>query len=130
MSTTVLSKGWVAPLLQTIDDGEQREEISERLHDEGKHLELNYEGSLIMVDTMRAKSYSERESAAYDLTIIGRGQQDMTRQEFIETCRSAGFDVVEDKVLPYTCVWYNGSDSPMSMLEMHEFMAIWELEQQ
>ena len=74
MSTTVLSKGWVAPLLQTIDDGEQREEIS------------------------------ERESAAYDLTIIGRGQQDMTRQEFIEICRSAGFDVVEDKVLPYTCV--------------------------
>ena len=120
MSATVISQGYIAILQNPIADEDQREELSENLYDSETGLELNYEGTLIILDEYALKSYSEREFYS-DLFIVGGLNQDKAR-DFVQLASANGFEVLESTVQPYVCVWYNGSDSPVSMMTKEEFL--------
>lgn len=119
MSTTVISQGYIAVLQNPISE-EDREELSEILYDSKTGLGLNYEGTLLISDEYSLKSYSEREFHS-DLFIMG-GLGMFKMQEFIELSKQSGLNIDITTIQPYVCVWYNGSDSPVSMMTMKEFL--------
>lgn len=121
MSTTVISQGYIAVLINPITDDEAREELSEKLYDDNSSLELNYEGTLLISDEYSLKSYSEREFYS-DLFIVG-GLSASGKERFIELANKAGLLIDINTIQPYTCVWYNGGDSPHSMMTKEEFLS-------
>lgn len=120
MSTTVIQQGYIAVLTNPIMEEEEREEISERLYDDSTVLQINYEGTLLCSDINRSKPYGEREFSG-DLFIVGN-QSNTGREEFIQQAKEAGLFIDESTIQPYTCVYYNGSDSPLSLLGKSEFL--------
>lgn len=121
MSTTVISQGFIAVLSNRIIK-DLIEDVSEELHDYSKGLDINYDGTLLVFDSYATKSYSEREFNG-DLFIIGE-LDDSKRDSFIAIASAAGFDVDPETVKPYTCVWYNSSDSPVNMLTKEGFLGL------
>lgn len=119
MSTTVISQGFIAMLLTPVEK-DALEELSENLYDEKSSLKINYGGTLLISDNYRTKKYSEREFNG-DLFIIG-DQEAGDRAQFIQEATLRGLLINPDTIQPYTCVWYNGSDSPVSMLTLDEFL--------
>lgn len=120
MSTTVIQQGHVAVLLNPITDKDAREELSEKLYDDKTILEINYEGTLLFSDVNRAKSYSEREFCG-DLFVVGK-LDEAGRNEFLEQATIAGLHIDVSTIQPYTCIYYNGCDSPRDMMTKAEFL--------
>lgn len=119
MSTTVQSRGFIAILAQPIDK-EQIEETLEKLYDEGNgYLQITYDGRLVYSDEFRRKSYDEREFNG-DLFVIGK-LDSADKVAFIAETSGAGLTVDVNSVQPYTAIWYNGVDSPMSLLNLEDF---------
>lgn len=101
MSDDVHSQGYFGKLLTPLPESSTPEwdEFNDALE---KHaLCLNYEGTMI---------YSDKQSNTYDSGLFF--VQANGAREFREACIKAGHDV--DPVKHYTCIWYNGADSPMS----------------
>lgn len=120
MSSTVISQGYIAVLFNP-PGKEAFEEISERLCHLDSNLQINYEGTLLMSDDNCNKKYSEREFQG-DLFIIGSLNDD-SRNEFIEQANEAGFSIDANTIQPYTCIWYNGTDSPVFELTKENFLS-------
>lgn len=107
MSDNVMSTGFFAILSNPIEDEEEREELGERLYDEGS-LHLNYEGTLV---------FSDERSDGYGINFAGNGNV----RGFIDEVETAGLEIVKGSVLAYSCYWYNGTDSDMSELTLERY---------
>lgn len=121
MSTTVISKGFIAVLVNPIP-ADQMEDMLEKLYNVNDgFLKITYDGKLLYSDEYELKKYSEREFCG-DLFIVGSIRAGAGRQAFIEKAAAMGFEVDTETDQPYTCIWYNGSDSPVSCLTKEEFL--------
>jgi len=116
MSSTVRQYGFIAALLNPIPENEL-EELHERLYDDKKGIGINYDGSLVYFDANRTKSFRERENI-YGLWI---GNSDTNPEKFLKTISEYGFEIILESLKPYNCIYYNGSDSPLDMLEKKDF---------
>lgn len=108
MSENVTSTGLFGKLITPIDRDDSFEAIEE-LYDT-YNLNINYEGTLVFSDEPQSEPGIFFGSASNDAV-----------SEFISDCQKAGFPVIPESVRPYTCTWYNGSDSDMSELTVDEF---------
>jgi hypothetical protein len=115
VSDNVRSYGFIAVLTNPFED---IEEISETLWRAKSLVQVNNEGTLAYIDFNLRKSYAER-SDFYGLFI---GSEHMDPAELTIEAAKHGLDIDESTIKPYTCVWYNGVDSDMAMLEKEEFL--------
>lgn len=112
MSENVGSSDMMVPLTTKMSE-EEREEISEALWDSGNNLvQINYEGTI---------AYTNHKSDGYGITFgVTADANDLG---YIRTIMDHyGFGIVEEQARPYSCYWYNGSDSDMDMLTLEEFL--------
>lgn len=107
MSDNVQSRGYFGKLKTPVGGSRTKEweTLQELLkaHD----LYLNYEGTLI---------YSDIQSPSYDCGLIFA--EPFGASKFRNKCEVLGHPA--DPVKHYTCVWYNGADSPMSTATLEE----------
>jgi hypothetical protein len=115
VSDNVRSYGFIAVLKKPIAD---ISEISDKLWREKSPIQLNYEGTLVYIDFNLRKSYAER-TDFYGLFI---GSEEMDPGELTIEAAKHGLDIDESTIKPYTCVWYDGVDSPLGTLEKEEFL--------
>lgn len=108
MSDNVLSYGIMAVLKNPIGDlhTEEWEVKNEALYEEG--FSLNYEGTLIFSDEGGSETYG-----------IQLAQPHMF-EEFYISMQRLGIEYEEPRF--YSCMWYNGSDSDMSMMTKEKFV--------
>ncbi len=118
MSSTVRSYGLIALLAIPLSE-DVREDLSEMLWDADTDLDINYTGELVILDHMRSKSLDEREDI-YSLNIGNSNPED--HRLLIAEATKFGLVVDVTKILPFNCIWYNGSDSPVNMLTKDEFL--------
>lgn len=109
MSCDVMSRGIIMPLISPVKD---REELTEKLYEEGSCLQINYEGTLVYSD-----EGGQREDA-YGLHIGVPNPSGAMMAEL----RKYGLKAVTTQARPYHCLWYNGADSDMNMLTKEEFL--------
>lgn len=112
MSSDVMSRGLMAPILNPIADAGEREELSEALYDDGARLQISYDGTLAWIGT--------DESDGYGLHFGGEG--DNSPEELGAAGIAYGLEIAIDQARPFSCLWYNGSDSEMDMLSAAEFL--------
>lgn len=124
MSTTVRSYGFMALMVTPLT----REQmygpddcsgLVEDLYDKKINLNLTYDGTIVYSDMLQHAPYSQRE--AFDVFYIGSETEAGSKTEFLQLCAQHGLDIHPNTIQPYVCIWYNGSDSPMSTLEKAEF---------
>ena len=119
MSSTVRSYGYIAAMVFSVGE-DKIEELHESLYDANNGLEINYDGTLLFVDLNQTKPMSEREDI-YGLS-IGDSTIELTPEQFVNMAKDANLPVFESTVQPYNCIWYNGSDNPVSLLSKEEFL--------
>ncbi len=114
MSNQVLSYGLMAPLLTplTKSNTEQWEEVSARLAALEGNLELNYEGTLVFSNHQR-KDPDDTCGIVFVKPVL--------HSMFFKALGLANLPITHE-VQSYSCSWYNGSDSDMSMLTLEEFI--------
>jgi hypothetical protein len=114
MSEQKITIGLMGSLVKPIPDGHRNplwDDIQDRLNK--VDLEINYEGTLI---------YSlEIHKDAYDFDGLSIGNP-ANPDDFVRLCADQLMPVSPHTVEPYFAHWYNGADSPMSTLELEEFM--------
>jgi len=109
MSATVFSTGFFA-ILKTPLSVDEREELSEILWDKDSNLNINNEGTLVYSDI-------RDESLGYGLHFFIDGDKDA----FLKELKDMDILINEDSIHPYNCLWYNGSESYMSVLTLEKY---------
>jgi hypothetical protein len=109
MSDNVASAGIMAPLNRKLTD-EEREEWQELLWDQGSDVHINYDGTL---------AYTDEGGNEYGISFGNMASHSM---ESFKDLEQFGVGVVTEKARPYTCYWYNGSDSDMDMMTLEKFL--------
>jgi len=118
MSTTVISKGFIAALKTAMTE-EEREQFWENSH--LHHYSINNDGTLVYSDVNQDEPYSQRGFNG-DLTIIGLIDNGDV-EKFIAGAADHGFILDGNlKPKPYVCVWYNGSDCPITDETYEDFI--------
>lgn len=109
MSDNVLSYGYMAILVTPVGDHhtETWEELSDKLQEE-TDLSLNYDGTVVYSD----QCLDTDSDAMFSLVM----ETPEMRDEFMDAITAYGIEIISEPRF-YSCVWYNGSDSPMS--EIH-----------
>jgi hypothetical protein len=110
MSDNVMSTGFMAVLKTPF--GEERDEKDEWLYEQGSDLRINYEGTLV---------YSDIRSDGYGLT-IHTGAAQAFDTDFVKECAKMELDIDPTTIRSYSCYWYNGVDSDMSMLSAEKYL--------
>lgn len=109
MSSTVFSTGFFA-ILKTPLSVDEREELSEILWDKDSNLNINNEGTLVYSDI-------RDENLGYGLHFLIDGDKDA----FLKELKDMDILINEDSIHPYNCLWYNGSESYMSVLKKEDY---------
>lgn len=115
MSDNVRSYGFIAVLNEPVD----HEEFFDKAWKGQWPLMVNYDGTLVYSDHNASKSYRERTNV-YGLFLGPTSAADT--KEFEGHCVAHGLSVDMTTIKPYTCIWYNGTDSDMSSLTKEEFL--------
>jgi len=139
MSSTVYGFGWIAPLLNPVPDQAEQNNIGEELYDGKIPLAIGYSGELLIYDCNRFAPLGDREDI-YQFTVGGRsvadgergarsrrGKADTRSLEEVYAAALAknpcynvlAYNTAE--VLPFSCIWYNGADSPVDKLTYEVF---------
>ena len=118
MSATVRSYGFVALLDDPLTE-EECEELSEQLYDNKSCLNINYEGTLVYIDFNQHQPYSVREDI-YGLTIGSTTVEG--ERKFLDALNANGLFITVGTLQPYDEIWYNGSDSHISMLTAETYL--------
>lgn len=109
MSENVASAGLMVPLNRKITDAE-RDEWMEILWDQGSGVHLNYEGTL---------AYTDEGGEEYGISFGSMKDYSFTAFKDLE---QFGVGILPTKARPYTCYWYNGSDSDMDTMKLKDFL--------
>ncbi len=109
MSENVASAGIMLPLNRKLSE-EEREEWTELLWDQGSSVHINYEGTL---------AYTDEGGQEYGISFGDMGNYST---EPFKDLEQFGLSVLPNEARPYTCYWYNGSDSDMDMLTLEDFL--------
>ena len=109
MSSDVMSTGIMVPLNRKLTE-EERDEWSEELYDQGDNVNFNYEGTL---------AYTDEGGEAYGISFGVKNDFDVNAFDCLE---KYGLGVQMKKARPYRCMWYNGADSDMDMMELEDFL--------
>ena len=115
MSNNVRSNGIMVPL-RTMTSDEERDEITEDIWINGDSLiEINYEGTIAYTN--------HEEDDYYGVTFdVACYKNDL---EYIrKIMQRYGYGIFEKQTRPYSCYWYDGADSHMSMLTLEEFLSV------
>lgn len=122
MSSTVQSQGFIAVLTTPIPK-DQMEDVLEKLYngDDG-FIKITFDGKLLYSDDFERLPYNKREFNG-DLFVVGSLQHSDKKFDFIEAAAKAGLPIDATTIQPYTAIWYNGSDSPMSLYSLEKFQA-------
>ena len=109
MSSTVFSTGFFA-ILKTPLSKDECEEFSEILWDKDSNLHINDEGTLVYSDI-------RDEDMGYGLHFSIDGN----KEDFLKELKAMDISIEEDSIYPYNCLWYNSSESYMSVLTRKEY---------
>jgi hypothetical protein len=120
VSDNVRSYGFIAAI-QEGSELPDLEELNEKLWEEKSLIRVNYEGTLVFADYSLTKPYSER-SDIYGFW-IGKPEE-MDFGAFHLECRKYGLQIDMATLKPYSCIWYNGTDSPMDQLKKERFLKV------
>jgi hypothetical protein len=107
MSDNVRSTGFICSLKTPVDS----EEVNERLWGEKSKLQVSYDGTIV---------YSDERSRDIYCFFIG-DQEPEGVVEFMRECAAAGLTLDTENIRPYTCIWYDGADSPMAEMTLAEY---------
>lgn len=118
MSTTVRGFGFMAVLANPVTDKSELEELCEKLYDSSTNLDINYEGTIVCMDVMRYKKFSEREEI-YHLSI--GNQETGDPRVFLNLCKEHNLSILPSTILPWSGIWYTGSDSPQNEVTLEQF---------
>lgn len=111
MSSDVMSRGLMAPILTPIDDDE-REALMEKLWEDNSSLNISYDGTLAWIEISETDAYG-----------ISFGvENECSPEELGLAALVYDLHVALDQARPFSCLWYNGTDSDMSMLSAAEFL--------
>lgn len=108
------SYGFIGVLKKPVNRDDY-DDIYDKLYDSDSNLSLNGEGTLLILDYNSNASYNDR----YSLT-IGSSSQDPA--DLLHEASQHGFEVDEDSIQPFNCIWYDGTDSPLWSLTKEEFL--------
>ena len=121
MSHDVYSKGIMIPLKEKISR-ETRIHISDDLYDDGDKIgfdvNVNYEGTLIYTDGSQCEDYPP-----YGIQFEIKNDSSLN-DSVIKILEKYGVELDYEKAAPYSCVWYNGTDSEMSLITLEEFLKL------
>lgn len=118
MSTTVISQGCIVALAEPLTP-EKHRQIMEDLYGKDAILGVNDEGTLLYTDENNNKRYSEREFCG-DLLVIGSPKS--SKELLIKAAADAGLQILVETIQPYTCIWYNGCESPITHVKKAKFL--------
>lgn len=118
MSENKITIGLIAELLTPVGNHttEAWEEKQEALYQADSKLELNYEVTLVF-----SRDFDKPEYEFSGMKFGKPKQADVTG--FVSRCALIALPIKINTVQPYFSLWYNGSDSPMSLLTLAEFEA-------
>ena len=102
MSDYRVTSGLMARLIEAVPEDDY-EAISDRLFDADSKLHITYDGTLIYSTDIDMSSYEFEISFGNKLT-------------------TEGFCIDISSVQPYTSLWYDGADSPMSTTSLQDFL--------
>ena len=111
MSSDVMSRGLMAPILNPVDQDE-RDDLTERMWEDGSPLHISYDGTLAWIEISESDGYGlsfgvENECSPEELGLAGIVYD---------------LHIALDQARPFSCLWYDGADSDMSMLSVKEFL--------
>lgn len=110
MSETVRDYGFIAKLKNPVEDAER---LAEKLLDADSNLAINYAGNIVFINY-------NTDQDIYGLTIGNASFTQEMRDEFIAEAKKYDLVVDEDSITTFDCIWYNGSDNPVSLLTPEE----------
>jgi hypothetical protein len=102
----------MAPIISPSLDQEALDIIGELIYEENGRLQINYEGTLAYI--------SDDAPDTYGLT-LGSSSSLFSPDELGVAGLAFGIQIALDQCLPFSCLWYNGGDSPLDMLTLKEF---------
>lgn len=117
MSSTVRQHGFIAVLARPILK-EDREELSEKLYEEGSKLDFNGDGTLVFFDVNRHADIDVRE----DIYGLFFGHDVSHRATMEAELLKYNLLINGYTMRPYNCIYYNGGDSPLWDLTKEEFL--------
>lgn len=123
MSTTVLSKGFIFELLQPVTSDQ-----AEEFYELDTPFSLTEDRKLLIFDQMAQGTQSEREFCGGYYSLADNST--MHVEAVLEQLKALPewlVDITNTEVyLPYTAIWHNGSDSPMTYTTYEEFSELWQ----
>jgi hypothetical protein len=108
MSENVMSSGIMVPLVNKLTN-EMRDELSETLWERESSVYVNYEGTMVYTD-YRGDEYGIKFGIS----------QNFDQSEF-DILKEFNIEIQPDMARPYSCYWYNGTDSDMDDLTLDKF---------
>ncbi|MEX5639591.1 hypothetical protein [Escherichia coli] len=111
MSDYRVTSGLMARLIEAVPEDDY-EAISDRLFDADSKLHITYDGALIYSTDIDMSSYE------FEISFGNK----LTTEEFARKCEREGFCIDISSVQPYTSLWYDGADSPMSTTSLQDFL--------
>jgi hypothetical protein len=111
MSKDIMSFGVMALLASPLTTKTEREIVMNLLDNDGSILKINYEGTIVYSDHYDARDDN------YGIKILN---EDLVRR-FHDELQKYKLNIIFHYSRPYHCLWYNGSDSDMSILKREQF---------
>lgn len=111
MSDYRVTSGLMARLIEAVPEDDY-EAISDRLFDADSKLHITYDGTLIYSTDIDMSSYE------FEISFGSK----LTTEEFARKCEREGLCIDISSVQPYTSLWYDGADSPMSTTSLQDFL--------
>lgn len=111
MSDYRVTTGLMALLVEAVPEDDY-EAISDRLFDADTNLHITYDGTLVFSTDLDVPAYEFEISFGNNLT----------PEEFARKCEREGLCIDVSSVQPYTSLWCDNADSPMSMTSLQDFV--------
>lgn len=110
MSGYVVNTGFMAEIQNPVPENEWSK-YNDKFYDDDADININYEGTIIY------STDTEEDVSDYGLKFGNYNNV----QQFVENAKKYGLIIKEDTIRTYSCIWYNGADSDMSLLTLKEF---------
>lgn len=92
-------------------DSDAREDMHDDLEED--HLRLNYDGDLVYLEAF--------DGDPWDAEVIWGVNEFGSKEKFCELCHKHGIRIEPETIDVFYANWYDGCDSPMSVLTAEEF---------